>query len=82
MNENNSTPTTPSLAATFPAMGYVRLNDLVGNRAKTIRGVIPFSAATLWRMVAAGTFPKPVKLSPGCTAWRVEDIREWMAQRK
>ncbi|NML61852.1 AlpA family phage regulatory protein [Massilia sp. RP-1-19] len=72
---------TQTFAGDLPPTGYVRQTDLVGRPSKGIRGVIPFSATTLWRMVAAGTFPKPIKLSPGCTAWRVEDIREWMAQR-
>ena len=40
--------------------------------------VLPFSAATLWRKVKAGTFPAPVKLSERVTAWRVEDVREWL----
>lgn len=66
----------------LPLSGYVRQTDLVGRPSKSIRGIIPFSPSTLWRMVAAGEFPKPVKLSARCTAWRVEDIREWMAQRE
>ena len=33
---------------------------------------------TLWRRVKAGTFPKPVKLSERVTAWRVEDVRQWL----
>lgn len=66
----------------LPLSGYVRQTDLVGRPSKGVRGLFPFSPTTLWRMVANGTFPRPVKLSPGCTAWRVEDIREWMAQRK
>lgn len=23
------------------------------------------------------TFPKPVKLSPGCTRWKLSDIKAW-----
>lgn len=66
----------------LPLSGYVRQTDLVGRPQKGVRGLIPFSPATLWRMVADGKFPKPVKLSPRCTAWRVEDIREWMGARE
>ena len=39
---------------------------------------LPFSAATLWRKVQAGTFPKPVRLSERVTAWRVGDVRAWL----
>jgi prophage regulatory protein len=52
----------------LPATGYVRQFQL-------IPAIFPFSSATLWRKVRAGTFPKPVKLGPRITAWRVEDIR-------
>jgi prophage regulatory protein len=56
----------------LPASGFVRQRQLVPH-------VIPFSPATLWRKVKAGEFPSPVKLSMRVTAWRVEDIRAWMA---
>lgn len=61
-------------ATTLPADGYVRL-------AQLIPGILPFSPATLWRKVKNGSFPQPVKLSDRITAWRVEDIREWMELR-
>jgi predicted DNA-binding transcriptional regulator AlpA len=56
---------------TLPTTGYVR-------QAQLLAGGVPFSAATLWRKVRAQTFPAPVKLSAGVTAWRVEDVRAWM----
>ena len=55
----------------LPATGYVRQSQL-------IPGPVPFSSATLWRRVKEGTFPKPVKLSERVTAWRVEDVRQWL----
>lgn len=66
-------------AGQLPETGYVRQSDLVGVPSKSIRGIIPFSPATLWRKVKAHQFPEPVKLSAGVTAWRVEDIRAWLA---
>ena len=27
------------------------------------------------------TFPKPVKLSPGCTRWRLSDLEAWEAAK-
>lgn len=35
------------------------------------------SRVTPWRWSSQGKFPKPVKLSPGCTRWRLSDILEW-----
>lgn len=57
----------------LPAVGYLRQSQL-------IPAILPFSGSTLWRKVNAGEFPKPVKLSARVTAWRVEDIRNWMAK--
>lgn len=59
----------------LPAAGFIREKRL-------LRDFVPISRATLWRNVANETFPKPVKLSSRVTAWRVEDIRAWMAALK
>ena len=58
----------------LPKTGYLRQSQL-------IPGILPFSSATLWRMVKSGDFPAPVKLSERVTAWRVEDLRSWMDSR-
>ena len=55
----------------LPATGFVRQSQL-------IPAPVPFSSATLWRRVKAGTFPAPYKLSERVTAWRVEDVRLWL----
>lgn len=57
-----------------PATGYFRQSQL-------IPGIIPFSSATLWRMVKKGTFPSPIKLSQRVTAWRGGDVVAWMQAR-
>jgi prophage regulatory protein len=58
----------------LPAAGYVRQSQL-------IPAIVPFSSATLWRKVRAGTFPAPVKLSERVSAWPVEAVRAWMQAR-
>lgn len=55
----------------LPTVGFVRLSSLLP--------IIPFSRAKVWRDVRDGKFPAPVKLGDHVTAWRVEDIRAWMA---
>ena len=55
---------------TIPETGYIRLATLID--------FIPFSKSTVWRKVNAGKFPKPYKLSENITAWKAEDIRNWM----
>ena len=50
-------------------------------RQREILKRVPFSAATLWRMVTRGDFPKPVKLTPGVTAWRNSEFEDWITTR-
>ncbi|HET8553310.1 MAG TPA: AlpA family phage regulatory protein [Rhodanobacteraceae bacterium] len=65
------------MAATLPETGFVRLSQIVGNpkAEPPIPPIYPVSASTWWAGVRAGRFPKPIKLGPRTTAWRVEDIR-------
>lgn len=35
----------------------------------------------VWKWARDGVFPKPVRLTPGCTRWRLADISEWEAAR-
>ena len=48
-------------------MGFLRLPQIIEN-------YIPVSKATFWRRVQDGTYPRPIKLSPRCSAWRKSDI--------
>jgi predicted DNA-binding transcriptional regulator AlpA len=57
----------------LPDGAFIRLNQLIST------SLVPFSVATLWRRVKEGRFPSPIKLSNQITAWRVSDVREWMA---
>jgi prophage regulatory protein len=68
----------------LPETGFVREKQLVNQPAKGGQperaGIVAVSHATLWRMVATKRFPAPIKLSEGVTAWRVEDVRQWLAK--
>jgi prophage regulatory protein len=55
----------------LPETGFVRLSAILAPR-----GPIPVGKSTWWQGVRDGRFPKPVKLGPKTTAWRVADIRE------
>ena len=37
--------------------------------------------ATPWRWVQEGHFPSPIKLSPGCTRWKLSDLEKWEAEK-
>jgi prophage regulatory protein len=57
----------------LPDSALVRLPQIVGP-------LIPVSRATWWRYVKVGKAPPPVKVSDGVTAWRVGELRAWLAQ--
>lgn len=64
----------------LPDTGLVRLSQILGNREKGIPPIVPVSRSSWWAGVKSGRYPLPVKLSPKCTCWRVEDIRALIAR--
>ncbi|OWW19199.1 helix-turn-helix transcriptional regulator [Noviherbaspirillum denitrificans] len=66
----------------LPTTGYVRLSQIIGNRKANppIPAIIPVSKSTWWAGVRSGRYPKPCKLGPRTTAWRVEAIRALIEQ--
>ena len=56
--------------ANLPAVGYVRLPQILK--------IFLVSKSAWWEGCRSGVFPKPVKLGPRTSAWRVEDIRALM----
>lgn len=56
----------------IPETGFVRLPQVLA--------VIPLGKTSWWAGVKSGRFPKPVKLSSHCTAWRAEDIHALIKQ--
>lgn len=54
-------------------------NPIFARRPTTARSaipaIIPVKKSCWWDGVKSGRFPKPVKLGPRITVWRVEDIR-------
>ena len=64
----------------LPDSAFVREWQLVQSPKRQRSPVpLPFSSSTLKRMVAACTFPKPVKLSERVSAFNVGAVRAWMA---
>jgi prophage regulatory protein len=67
----------------LPAIGYVKLRDIIGDRRRGISGVYPVSRSTWYAGVAAGRFPRPVKLACGrAVAWAVEDVHALIASAR
>lgn len=49
-------------------------------RLPQILELIPVSRSTWWAGCKSGRYPKPVKLGPRTTAWRVADIQALLEQ--
>ena len=64
--QNQHQTAIPALQGT----GYIRMASLTK--------IVPLVPSSIWRLVKKGTFPKPVKLSENCTAWKVEEVRAWL----
>ena len=70
-------PSSTSTGAPLPATGFLRQRQILGDRnAKPpIPAIVPIGKTAWWAGVKSGRYPRPYKLGPRTTAWRVEDIR-------
>lgn len=58
---------------------YIRMGQLASTPKR--EGMLPVSAPTIWRWVRDKQFPEPVRLGPQTTAWPVEAVEKWLAER-
>lgn len=63
----------PPITRTIPIEGFLRLPQVLR--------LIPVSRSCFLEMVKRGEFARPVKLTSRVTAWRVEDVRAFIASR-
>lgn len=70
-------------AYSLPPCGFLRLPRIIGdpNADPPIPPLVPVARSTWLAGVKDGRFPKPVKLGPRTTAWRVEDILAFIASQ-
>lgn len=65
---------------TLPEVGYLRLNQIVGNPKRGIPAIVPVSKSHWWSGVKSGRYPQPIRtLGQRITCWKVEDIRALIA---
>ena len=66
----------------LPETGFLRLAQIIGNQSANppMPAVIPVKKSSWWAGVKSGRYPKPVKLGPRTTVWRVEDIKALIAR--
>ena len=65
----------------LPETGFLRLPQILGDARAVppLPALIPVKRSSWWAGVKTGRYPKPVKLGLRTTAWRVEDIRAFIA---
>lgn len=65
------------MSVVLPETGFLRLKQIIGDKHANppIPALIPVAQSTWWAGVRAGKFPQPIRLSKGCTVWRISDLR-------
>lgn len=74
----------------LPETGFLRLPQILGDAGNPkadppkppTPGIIPVKKSTWWQGIKDGRYPKGVKISKRCTAWKVEDIRRLIEEAK
>lgn len=46
--------------------------------SETVAKKLSISVRTLWRLVAAGTFPKPVRYNRKLVRWKTKDVEAYL----
>lgn len=50
-------------------------------RLPTVKTRTALSRSSLYKFVAAGTFPRPVRLGPRAVGWVESEVNEWIDRR-
>lgn len=68
------------VSVTIPQTGYLRLKQIVGDPGANppIPAIIPVGKSTWWKWVQEGKAPAAIKLGPRITAWRAEEICDFL----
>ena len=51
-------------------------------KLKEISSLTKLSSSTIYRLVQAGEFPKPIKLAAHASGWLESDIENWIEARQ
>jgi predicted DNA-binding transcriptional regulator AlpA len=63
----------------FPTqhIGFLRLEQIIGDKKKGIPAIIPVSRSSWFAGVKSGRYPKGINLGPRTIVWPVETIRSY-----
>jgi prophage regulatory protein len=65
------------MSAAVRDVRLIRAAELYGPQ-----GITGMSKSAFYRAIAAGQFPRPIKLTERCVAWKSTDVAEWIAARE
>jgi prophage regulatory protein len=57
-----------------------RLVEIIGDKRRSIKGIIPMCRASWYKGIKAGRYPKSVRLSERSVAWSSKDIDALIAR--
>lgn len=63
----------------LPETGFLRIRQIIGDKKAGTPPLVPIGRTAWWTGIKQGIYPAGVKLSPGVTVWRVEDIKKLIA---
>ena len=58
------------------------MNNKVLIKLPAVKRITTFSSATIYRLIDEGEFPKQIKISERSSAWLLEEIYNWIDQKK
>ena len=58
------------------------MNNKVLIKLKKVKEITTFSAATIYRLISQGEFPKQIKLAERSSGWLLEEVYNWIDQKK
>ena len=64
----------------FFLYGYMNNNILI--KLPKVKELTTFSSATIYRLIKKGEFPEQIKLTERSSAWSLEEIYNWIDQKK
>ena len=74
----------PSILARQPTPGSIRPEILKRQtvRRKELKRLVPLSDTTIYELEQKGEFPKRFYLTPRCVVWPLNEILNWLDERK
>jgi prophage regulatory protein len=50
-------------------------------RRREVEAKIGYGRSTIYKLVATGDFPKPVRTGPNAVRWRLSQVEAWMNEK-